>query len=56
MKAKVLQQFRDKHTGELHMEGATITVSKERLEEILAVGPLVECIKTGKANKPKEKE
>lgn len=56
MKAKVLKQFRDKHTGELHKEGTTITVSKERLEEILTVGPLVEPIKTGKANKPKEKE
>lgn len=56
MKAKVLKQFRDKHTGELHKEGATITISRERFEEILTVGPLVECIKTGKANKPKEKE
>ena len=60
MKAKVLKQFRDKHTGELHKEGTTIEVSRERLDEILSVappvGPLVKAIKTGKANKPQEKE
>lgn len=56
MKAKVLKQFRDKHTGELHKEGAMLNISRERFEEILTVGPLVEAIKTGKANKPKEKE
>ena len=56
MKAKVLQQFRDKHTGELHKEGTTITITRERFEEILIVGPLVEALKTGKADKPKEKE
>lgn len=56
MKAKVLKRFRDKHTGELYKVGTTITISRERFEEILTVGPLVEPIKTGKANKPKEKE
>jgi hypothetical protein len=56
MKAKVLKQFRDKHTGELHKEGTTIDIDRERLAEILTVGPLVEPIKAGKANKPKEKE
>lgn len=56
MKAKVLKQFRDKHTGELHKEGATIIISRECFDEILTVGPLVEAITAGKANKLKEKE
>ena len=54
MKAKVLYLFRDKHTGEFHREGATITVTKERLGEILTVGPLVEVLKTGETKKKKE--
>ena len=54
MKAKVLQLFRDKHTGELHAEGSTITISKERYEEILSVGPLVEAVTTGETKKKKE--
>lgn len=44
MRAKVLEQFKDKHTGELHKKGSTITVSKERFKEILAVGPYVEAV------------
>lgn len=54
MKAKVLKRFKDKHTGELHQKGTTITVSKERLEEILTVGPFVEAVKTGKTKEKKE--
>lgn len=54
MKAKVLQLFKDKHTGELHQKGTTITVSKERFEEILTVGPFVEAITTGENKKKKE--
>ena len=54
MKAKVLQLFRDKHTGELHQEGTTITISKERFEEIRTVGPFVEAITTGETKKKKE--
>lgn len=42
MKAKVLKDFNDKHTGKRHKAGDTITVSKERLEEILTVDKLVE--------------
>lgn len=48
MKAKVLKSFKDKHTGELHKKGSTITVSKDRYEEILTAGPFVEAIKTTK--------
>ena len=54
MKAKVLKRFKDKHTGELHQKGTTITVSKERYEEILRVGPFVEAVKTGKTKEKKE--
>ncbi len=54
MRAKVLQLFKDKHTGEIHREGTTITISKERFEEILIVGPLVEAIKPVKKKDKKE--
>lgn len=54
MRAKVLQLFKDKHTGELHREGTTITISKERFDEILTVGPLVEAIQPSKKNDKKE--
>ena len=51
MKAKVLQLFKDKHTGELYAEGAIINISKERYEEILRVAPLVEAIPEAKKKK-----
>jgi hypothetical protein len=54
MKAKVLKRFKDKHTGELHSKGTTITISEERYEEIMKVGPFVEVIKSGKTKKKKE--
>ncbi len=54
MKAKVLKRFKDKHTGELHQKGTTITISKERFEEIRTVGPFVEAVKTGKTKEKKE--
>ena len=56
MKAKVLKHFKDKHTGEFYPKGATLTVSKERFEEILTVGPFVEAVKTGKSKEEKENE
>lgn len=34
MKAKVLERFRDKNTGELYEVGATINVTEERFAEI----------------------
>lgn len=51
MKAKVLKQFKDKHSGEIHKKGAIITISKERYKEILEVAPLVEEIKKEKTAK-----
>ena len=54
MKAKVIKRFKDKHTGELHQKGTTITITKERFEEILSVGPFIEAVKTGKTKEKKE--
>lgn len=48
MKAKVLKRFKDKYSGEIHKEGETITISKERYKEILKVAPLVEEVKDTK--------
>lgn len=45
MKAKVLQEFRDKYSGKLHKVGDVIEVSAERFEEIQTVGNLVEEVK-----------
>ena len=42
MKAKVLEKFKDKKNGKIYKVGDIITVSKERFEEILTVGKLVE--------------
>lgn len=52
MKVKVLQKFKDKHSGKIYKQGETLTISKERYAEIMTVGKLVEEIKTVK--KPKE--
>ena len=46
MKAKVLKDFRDKYSGELHKAGKVLTISRERFDEILTVAPLVEEVKT----------
>lgn len=43
MKAKVLKQFKDKHTGEIYKSGDIITVTKKRFAEILKTAPLVEA-------------
>lgn len=48
MKAKVLKDFRDKYSGEIHKAGKVMTISRERFEEILTVAPLVEEVKTKK--------
>ncbi len=42
MKAKVLIKFKDKKTGKIRKVGEVFSVSKERFEEILTVGKLVE--------------
>ena len=51
MKVKVLEKFRDKYTGKVHEKGKTITISKERYDEILTVGKFVEEIKETKEKK-----
>lgn len=43
MKAKVLKDFNDKYTGRRYKAGEIINVSKERFEEILTVGNLIEA-------------
>lgn len=42
MKAKVLVKFKDKKTGKIRKVGEVFTLSKDRYEEILKVGKLVE--------------
>lgn len=44
MKARVLKQFKDKHTGEIYKAGDVITVTKKRFSEILKTAPLVEAV------------
>ena len=56
MKAKVLHTFRDKHTNKVHKVGDIITVKRERFDEILTVGQLVEEYKEEKSEKTAEKE
>ena len=51
MRAKVLKDFKDKYSGKIHKRGDVITISKERFEEILTVGPLVEEAKEPKKAK-----
>lgn len=48
MKAKVLKRFKDKYSGRIYRVDEVITISKERFEEILTVGPLVEKVETKK--------
>lgn len=45
MKVKVIEKFKDKHTGKIHEENKTMTISKKRYDEILQVGKFVEEIK-----------
>lgn len=44
VKVKVISPFVDKYTGESYEEGQEITITKERMEEILEVDELVELI------------
>lgn len=52
MKAKILKRFKDKYSGKFYEEGETITISRERYNEILTVAPLVEEIKEPKKKDP----
>lgn len=51
MKAKVLKRFKDKYSGEIHEEGKIFIISRERYNEILEVGPLVEEVEVKKNKK-----
>lgn len=42
MRVKVLKQFRDKKTKKIYQPGDVLNLKKERVDEILAVGKLVE--------------
>jgi hypothetical protein len=53
VKAKVLKSFKDKYSGKIYKPGETVNISKERFNEILTKGSLVEEIK---AKKPKTAE
>ena len=45
MKARVIQGFNDKYTGTYYEENKILNITRERFEEILEVGKLVEEIK-----------
>lgn len=51
MKVRVLRDFRDKHTRKLHKAGTVLNIKKDRFDEILTVGKLVEEIKEEKTAK-----
>ena len=55
MKVKVIEEFRDKHTGELRRIGDILDIRAEREKEILSVGRLVERA-TGSAAGRKAKQ
>lgn len=54
MKVKVLTKFKDRYTGEIHKANKEMTISAERFEEILSVGPFVEEIVEEAAEKTEE--
>ena len=45
MKARVLEDFIDKYTNEYYKQGQIINVSKERVDEILTKGNLVQIMR-----------
>lgn len=55
VKVKVLEPFIDKYTKKGYKEGATISVTEERLEEILKKGKLVEKVTEEAPKEPAQK-
>lgn len=49
MKVKVLEKFRDKHTGKIYKVDEVLNIKKERFEEILTKGEFVEEVETKKS-------
>lgn len=59
MKAKVLQKFKDKHTGAIHERGDVIEITEKRLAELKKAGRFVVEIaedKTSEASEEKPKK
>lgn len=55
MKVKVIREFKDKHTNELHELGSTFDVTNKRFKEIQSVGDFVQEIKEEvKPDKPEK--
>ena len=50
MKAKVVQKFIDKHTGEVRDVNDEFTCTKKRFNEILSAGDFVVEVKEDKAD------
>ena len=44
MKVKVIEEFRDRHTGELRRIGDILDITSEREKEILSVGRFIERV------------
>lgn len=44
MKVRVKTEFKDKHTGELHVAGKELDMSIERVNEVLKVGSFIELV------------
>lgn len=53
MKVKVIREFVDKHTNELHEVGSTFDVTAKRLKEIQSVGDFVQEVKEVKSDEKK---
>lgn len=53
MKVKVIREFMDKHTNELHEVGSVFDVTAKRLKEIQSVGDFVQEVKEDKSDEKK---
>lgn len=53
MKVKVIREFVDKHTNELHEVGSTFDVTAKRLKEIQSVGDFVQEVEEVKSDEKK---
>lgn len=57
MKVKVLEMFKDKHTGDIYNVGDTLELTKERVEELEAhPKKLIKRVKTTTTKKAKKDE
>ena len=56
MKVKVLSQFKDKYTRQIHKAGDELDITEERYKEILTVDNLVEPIQASEAQPKKTRK